>query len=143
MNRLRNVLLSLLLAAVSVVLTAPSNPARAGKETRVTAEQLAQDYSNNPATFNKQYKGKVVVVEGTVELADAVDARKQHWLMLKGYQKKGNPVPTMVRCQYVPEFKGLKEGQKVTVQGTCQGHSDTVFAAELVDCKLVSKSEKK
>lgn len=57
--------------------------------------------------------------------------------MLKGFQKKGDPVDIAVRCKHIPEFKGLEEGQEITVRGKCLPHKDTILAAELVDCQLI------
>jgi len=114
------------------------------KEIAVTAEELAKDYASGPATFNKKYEGKVVVVRGIIEDPE-VEAvlTKERYLMLVGYQKKGDPVGVGVRCKHVPELKGLKKGQEVTIQGKCLGHKETILAAGLVECKLVKKAAKK
>lgn len=130
-----------LAAALVAAWVALAGSAAAGeKEIAVTSEQLAKDYTAGAKTFNEKYKDKVVVVTGTVEIPEAKDTiGGKRWLMLHGFKKKGDPVETTVRFEYIDDFKGLKEGAKVTVRGKCLEHKDTVFAASVVDSKLVKK----
>jgi uncharacterized protein (TIGR03067 family) len=102
-------------------------------------------YAEDPAKFDKDYKGKTVTVEGRVsttgvKLTAAVGTQTnaKTYLMLDGYTKPGSPVPYQVRCEESgPDFEGLHTGHKVRVRGTVQAHSDTSVAAELRDCKVV------
>jgi hypothetical protein len=113
--------------------------ARAEEKTDVIpAAKLAEVYATDPAAFDKTYKGKKLQVEGVVELPKAQDSiSKKDYVMLKGFQKKGDSFPTLVRCEMTKDLEGLKAGQTVRVEGTCRGHVPTLAAAELTDCKLV------
>jgi uncharacterized protein (TIGR03067 family) len=110
----------------------------------LSAEQFTKEYADNPAEFDRKYKGKVVTIEGVVGStavklsAPADKAPGKTYLMLDGYRKPGAPVAHMVRCEESgPDFEGIRAGHKVRIRGTAQGHSDTSIAAELRDCKVV------
>jgi hypothetical protein len=130
-----------LAAALALGYAALSGGAAPGdKEIVVNSEQLAKDYTAGAKSFNEKYKDKIVVVTGTVEIPEAKDTiGGKRWLMLHGFKKKGDPVETMVRFEYIDDFKGLKEGAKVTLRGKALEHKDTVFAASVVDSKVVKK----
>ena len=126
------------LALLGLSSLAGGRAARAGdKETVVKAADLARSYALDPKDFDRKYKDKTLIVEGVVETPAAKGALdKKTWVMLKGFAKKGDPVETLVRCEMTKELEGLRAGQQVRIRGTCHGHNQTVFAAELVNCKL-------
>jgi uncharacterized protein (TIGR03067 family) len=138
---------SLLLVGLAVLPFLSPRLGAGGKEAEevVTAEQLTKEYAENPAGFDKKYKGKVVTVEGvvtssgvklTAATGDKGPART--FLMMDGYRKPGSAVPFMVRCEESgPDFEGIRANHKVRIRGTAQGHNDTSVAAELRDCKVV------
>jgi uncharacterized protein (TIGR03067 family) len=108
------------------------------EEAAVPAEQLTKKYATDPAGFDADYKGKVVTVEGLVQNTLAkTSPGNTRLLMIQGYRKPGEPVAYSVRCLWTDAFADLRIGHKVRVQGTCQGHSPTLYAAELRDCKLL------
>jgi uncharacterized protein (TIGR03067 family) len=146
-NDLRRLaVLGLLSAGLFGLLLSPG-PAPGGgegdKDKVVSTTDLAKEYATDAAAFNRGYKGKTIVVEGVVEDAAVRDLLskdkhgKKRWVMLRGYHKPGEPVSHQVRCEYAPDFEDLRIGYKVRVRGTCQGHRETLYAAELRDCKLV------
>src|SRR5262249_8136362 len=108
----------------------------------VSALQLTKEYAENPAEFDKKYKGKTVTVEGTVSSASVKDVAvggkpARTFLIIEGYNKPGEG-PFIVRCEESgPDFEGIRSGHKVRIKGTVQGHSPTLQAAELRDCKVV------
>jgi uncharacterized protein (TIGR03067 family) len=131
-----------LLTFAGAALLAGLGPAGVGKEAEkarvITAEELTKVYATDPAAFDKEYKGKALVVEGVVEDAFARDVlAKKTWVMLRGYTKPGAPVPYSVRCPRGPGLEYLRIGYKVRIEGTCQGYKDTRYAAELQDPKVV------
>jgi hypothetical protein len=103
----------------------------------VTAEKLAEAYATNPGDYDKLYKDKMVEVTGVVDIPKAEDViAKKSWVMLKGFQKTGDPVPTAVRVEVGKDLENLKKGDKVTVIGTARAHNKFVFGADIVDAKI-------
>jgi hypothetical protein len=138
-NRSRGFLLLIVVGVFGSSQLAAATPAE-DKPIAVTAAKLAEAYATDPAAFDKTYKDKVVEVEGVVETPKAQDStNKKDYVMLHGFEKKGDVVPTLVRCELTKELEGLKAGQAVRIKGTCRGHKKTVLAAEIVDCKLIKK----
>jgi uncharacterized protein (TIGR03067 family) len=104
----------------------------------ISAVQLTREYATDPAGFDKKYKGKEVVVEGIVKATHAHEVQpRRRMILLEGYQKPKDPIGYIVRFPATAEFDGVRIGHKVRVRGTCQGHKETLFAAELRDPKLV------
>jgi hypothetical protein len=125
---------------VSVPSVLPATARAEDKPIVATAAKLAEAYATDPAAFDKTYKDKVVEVEGIVETPKAQDSiSKKNYVMLHGFKKKGDPVPTLVRCELSEDLEGLKAGQTVGIKGTCRGHNKSLLAAEIVDCKLLKK----
>ncbi len=116
---------------------------KAKDEEIVAAMDLTKLYTESGAAFDKKYKGKTVTVEGIVTGAGvketSLDGKPgKVFLMIEGYKKPGDPVSHSVRCEESgPDFEGIRTGHKVRIRGTVQGHKDTLFAAELRDCKVV------
>jgi uncharacterized protein (TIGR03067 family) len=144
MRSLRVWLVLGLVAAGAVLLPSRSAFPAAEGEAAVPAEEFTKQYADNPAGFDKKYKGKEVTIEGVVadtSVRAFVPAGKpagKTFLMIRGYAKAGAPVPYSVRCEESgPDFEGIHAGHKVRIRGTAQGHSATSFAAELRDCKVV------
>ena len=140
MQRILGHFLLVLLILASVHVVRVSGPVRAGDKKGddiVDAVDLTKLYAENPAEFDKKYKGKTIIVEGMTG-STGVKAGKATFLMIGGYSKPGQGYSHEVRCeQSTPDFEGIRNGHKVRIQGTCQGHSDTSVAAELRDCKVI------
>src|SRR5947209_6046167 len=98
----------------------------------VSALELTKVYADDPAEFDKKYKGKTVTVEGTVTGTTVKDApvggkSTRTFLLMDGYNKPGG-APYIVRCEESgPDFEGIRSGHKVRITGTVQGHSPTLL----------------
>jgi uncharacterized protein (TIGR03067 family) len=133
----------LVFLGASCLLPASGGRAAGGKEKGkagpvVTAMELTKEYANDAAGFNKKYKGKELVVEGLVTSTNTQGiGEKGRLILLQGYQKPKEAFSYSVRIPATAEFDGIRIGHKVRVRGVCQGHKDTLLAAELRDAKLV------
>jgi hypothetical protein len=83
----------------------------------ISVEEFTKLYAEDPAEFDKKYKGKVVTVEGVVESTSVKDvipggkAAPKTFLMMQGYRKAGAPVANRVRCEESgPDFEGIRAG---------------------------------
>src|SRR5262249_54720367 len=87
----------------------------------VAAVKITKLYAEDPAGFDKKYKGKTVVVEGVVALVTALDKFEKHrFVMLEGYRKGKESSTYRIRCRDVAEIDDLRIGHKVRIKGTCQ-----------------------
>jgi putative nucleic acid binding protein len=108
-------------------------------ETILSSASLTQEYSTDPAAFDKKFANKMVIVEGEIAWDSMKDTETGRELLpLAGFDNK-----SLVRCvrtgSFADQVQGLKAGRKVTVRGRAQpyeeGHPDPV----LTECDLVSK----
>jgi uncharacterized protein (TIGR03067 family) len=99
-----------------------------GEEPKVVSvAELTRIYNSGAEAYDKQFKGKTIILEGDVEFADfKPDFGGQKVLMVE----QGND---SVRCLYADDFQGLRIGHKVRIQGTCAAYPLT----ELRDCKVM------
>ncbi len=110
----------------------PTTETPAAPPIAITALALARAYEDNEVAADGKYEGKVLVVSGTVESIDTVFGTTS--VTLKGK----NMSIVSVQCFFDDSHKGaianLKKGQKITVQGTCDGKSLNVH---LKDCAII------
>lgn len=91
----------------------------------VGAAQLAQEYARDPKAADQKYKGKQLLIEGTVAevTAHKPDALLRRSIVLEGDPKAEKPLPVeavMPNADPRPVAK-LAKGQKVKLKGECQG----------------------
>jgi len=132
--------LSALVFALCATLLLSGDARAEDKPIEIKAVKLAETYATDSAAFDKNYKDKVVEVEGVVDSPKVQDfTTKKNFVLLKGFQKKGDPIPTLVRCEMTKDLEGLKAGDKVRIKGTCRGYNKTVLFPEVGDCTLLKE----
>jgi hypothetical protein len=103
---------------------------------RVTAPVLISEYEANEIAADQRYKGKTVVVTGKVDHVGK-DIMDSMYVTLRGDKEFG-----IVRVQcffddsWATRLSYLREGDTVTVNGTCDGKFGNVL---LKDCSFPSK----
>lgn len=88
----------------------------------VSAEQLTKDFASDEKAAALKYKGKPLIIEGTVaQLDHKKDAfLEAHTVYLQGHDPKADkPVRVMVFNFDKGAFAKLKEGQRIKVKGKC------------------------
>jgi hypothetical protein len=97
---------------------------------RVNAKELYDEYKANEVAADQKYKGKVVIVAGTVK-----DIRKD--LMDRPYILIGESELLGIRCTFVSKDSSpiahLQKGQRVSVKGKVSGK---VMDVMLKECSL-------
>lgn len=92
---------------------------------RVTAAQLFADYDANEVAADEKYKGKVLIVTGTIE-----DIGKDIVDTMYVTLKTDNAIMS-VQCKFADEHKSqlanAAEGQQVTIKGKCDGKLGNVL----------------
>ncbi|HLP14037.1 MAG TPA: hypothetical protein VK177_19045 [Flavobacteriales bacterium] len=95
----------------------PATASELSTDFKVTAEELRTAYDNEDAA-NKKYLDKIIEVSGTV---DAVSENNKAWDVSL---TTSDPM-TLITVQLMPEegekAAKLKEGDKVTLKGICNG----------------------
>ncbi len=98
----------------------------------VSAKILAKDYKINPQAGNRKYRGKVLLVEGTI--AEYYRNKKQEISVI--LRDKNQSVG--VKCNLIRSAKQitkpLKYGQKIKIKGVCIGFKENVL---LENCFIV------
>tara|TARA_B100000809_G_scaffold219291_1_gene226414 strand:+ start:420 stop:866 length:447 start_codon:yes stop_codon:yes gene_type:complete len=105
------------------------NESQSGSESsvavRVTATQLFADYEANEVSADEKYKGKAVLVSGTIENIGK-DLLDTMYVSLK----TDNPI-IGVQCMFSDEHKSqlanAAKGQRVTIKGKCDGKLGNVL----------------
>ena len=126
----RRILASLIFAALLTASIAPT--AYAQEPIKITPKQLADEYDENEIAADQKYKGKILEMSGEID-----DFGKG--IFDAPYIKLEAGFLSWVYCylskSYEPQLAQLSKGQRVTVQGVCDGIG---FAyPELKDCILV------
>jgi hypothetical protein len=87
----------------------------------VTASQLAQDYAKDAKAADQKYKGKYLIVEGTIAevTANKPDALLRRNIILEG--DKPLVIDASLPTADPRPVAKLAKGQKVKVKGECQG----------------------
>ena len=98
----------------------------------VSAKVLAKDYKINPQAGNRKYRGKVLLVEGTI--AEYFRNKKQEISIVLRDKNQG----VGVKCNLIRSSKQitkpLKYGQKIKIKGVCIGFREDVL---LENCFIV------
>jgi hypothetical protein len=98
----------------------------------VSSKALANDFKENPQLGNRKYRGKVLLVEGTI--AEYYRNKKQEIsvVLREKHQAVG------VKCNLIRSSKQiskpLKYGQKIKIKGVCIGFKEDVL---LENCFIV------
>ncbi len=118
---------------INVNTSAPPNapsPAQAEAPVTVTAAQLVKDYEANEIAADGKYKDKTLLVSGVVDSIQEMLGQK--FVTLRG---GGNGL-TSVQCFFgdaqAVSLSNLKGGQRVSIQGRCDGKSMNVTMQECV-----------
>ena len=109
--------------------TSSGNQSQSGSEpsvaVRVTATQLFADYEANEVSADEKYKGKALLVSGTIE-SIGKDLFDTMYVSLK----TDNPFLN-VKCMFSDEHKSqlanAAKGQRVTIKGKCDGKLGNVL----------------
>ncbi|MEN6462986.1 MAG: hypothetical protein ABFC94_16665 [Syntrophomonas sp.] len=117
-----------------------SSPAKddkgaADEEISITSYQLCIEYRSNEALANTKYKDKVLIVSGPINKVGKDYANKL-FLSMDGFDAVSSTA-----CFFDPakvtELNRLRNGQTITIKGTCSGMAGDVA---LQDCQIVSSS---
>jgi len=85
----------------------------------ISAKVLSKDYKANPQAGNRKYRGKVLLVEGTIN--EYYRNKKQEISIILRDKNQ----PTGVKCNLIRSSKQitkpLKYGQKIKIKGVCIG----------------------
>jgi hypothetical protein len=101
----------------------------AGEVVRVDLSRLLNEFEVDDRAANKSYKGKVIEVAGKVSEVDKED-RKELVLVFRTEKE------VYLECRLTPEASraagAVREGQQVTIRGTCAGlqHDDRSVLVE-------------
>jgi hypothetical protein len=96
----------------------------------VTATQLYADYSSNEITANSRYKGKALLISGTVRAIQS-DFRDQPVIQLAA----GDFASVSISDLSVEEASELSKGSKI--QAACIGNGEVLSFPTTKDCKLL------
>ncbi|MBN9117732.1 MAG: hypothetical protein J0I06_00930 [Planctomycetes bacterium] len=110
-----------------------------GPGIEITAVALDTEYDANELDADKKYKGKVLVVTGTVKKITRDDRPGKITVELAG--TAGSTVDCHFDRDKQAELGAVAVGQEVTVRGTCKGKVRTWVTLET--CSLDKKPEEK
>lgn len=100
------------------------------KPISITAKALFNQYEENELQADKQFKGRLLAVTGTV---DSVRVRSGKVTVC---------LKSCVRCEFAdarrPEFAELQQGDLVTITGICKG---SMIGVEIVNCTEITKNQ--
>jgi hypothetical protein len=85
----------------------------------ISASQLYADYESNGVAADQKYKGKVLLVSGTVNNIDR-DITDNIYVTLKGDEYFGD-IQCFFAEDHVNTASQLSKGQQITVKGKCDG----------------------
>lgn len=105
------------------------------EEISITSYQLCMEYRANEPLANTKYKDKVLIVSGTINKIGK-DYANRLYLSIDGFDAVSNTA-----CFFDPakvsELNKLRNGQTITIKGTCSGMAGDVA---LQDCQIVSSA---
>lgn len=105
------------------------------EEISITSYQLCMEYRSNEALANTKYKDKVLIVSGTINKIGKDYANKL-FLSMDGFDAVSNTACFFDSAK-VTELNKLRNGQTVSIKGTCSGMAGDVA---LQDCQIVSST---
>ena len=159
---MRRVLIASCLALLAVTFVAcsgrvpPPGPGAAQQTIDVTAEQLAQDFTDDQQAANLRYASKPLTISGTVgrltkprrydqDPGPDDDVDMVLFFVPVTNKKTGEQVQYELRCQFRPSLSaeerkklGLEKGKRVTLRGNYEvGYRDQPLAG-FGNCSVVS-----
>ncbi len=83
----------------------------------VTATALISEFKKNDSAANKKFAEKIITVTGIVTSIEPADTA----LNLKMADSTGSYVIFAFQQQHIAEAKAIKQGDKISVKGSCSG----------------------
>ena len=113
----------------------PTEPAKdASTAVAVTADALVKAYDDNEIAANEKYKGKELIVSGTIGSIDA-DMSDKPVIKLKSNHNYGMSSPLAKLAESdLPKASTLKKGQAIKLK--CIGDSEVGGTPMLEDCVI-------
>ena len=119
---------------LGLILGCKSSTQTTGEPIKISAEDLFKAYQSNEADADRRYKGKTLIVTGTVGDANTKDREisfvdPQHTVLVYALRMAPDQVDAISK---------LKAGQKASVKGVCDGRAKmmgmVVDQVSLKDC---------
>lgn len=84
----------------------------------ITADELMREFQQNDSAANKKYAEKIILVNGTISETEAADTT----INIKMIDSlTGSYIIFAFQEQHLQEAKQLKEGDMVSIKGSCSG----------------------
>ncbi len=100
----------------------------------VTSADLIKQYLENHDSANVKYRDKIVVVNGTVSAIEPADSASVNVKMID--TTSGSFIIFAFQDQHIAEAKALKEGDAVSIKGSCSGGTfSEILGVEKIDFK--------
>ena len=84
----------------------------------VTADELIKEFQQNDSAANKKYAEKIILVNGKIAETEAADSTINIKMM---DTLTGSYIIFAFQEQHIKEAKQLKEGDIVSIKGSCSG----------------------
>ena len=84
----------------------------------ISADELIKEFQTNDNVANKKYVEKIILVNGTIAETEAVDSAIN--IKMKD-TLTGSYIIFAFQEQHIKEAKQLKEGDNVSIKGSCSG----------------------
>ena len=84
----------------------------------VTADELIKEFQQNDSSANKKYAEKIISVNGKIAETEAADSTINIKMM---DTLTGSYIIFAFQEQHIKEAKQLKEGDMVSIKGSCSG----------------------
>ena len=84
----------------------------------VTADELIKEFQQNDSAANKKYAEKIILVNGKIAETEAADSTINIKMM---DTLTGSYIIFAFQEQHIKEAKQLKEGDMVSIKGSCSG----------------------
>jgi len=99
----------------------------------VNAMDFIKEFKKDMAAANKKYSEKVIVVNGTVSAVEMADTTANIKMV---DTTNGAYIIFAFQQQHLPEAKAMKEGQAVSIKGSCSnGAFSSILEAEYITFK--------
>ena len=102
---------------------------------RITAESLTSAYAEDELAADKKYKDKPLEVNGIIEQLIVTEKGGRGILLKGGNTRYLSSVLCSITNEQGNTFEGLKEGQRVTVAGRCEGFL-LGMSVDLANCSI-------
>lgn len=84
----------------------------------ITADELIKEFQQNDSAANKKYLEKIILVKGRIAETEAADTTVNIKMM---DTLTGSYIIFAFQEQHIKEAKQLKEGDVVSIKGSCSG----------------------